>query len=961
MTVHTVNQDVNTYKTTLNLPQTDFPMQAHLAQREPQILERWEAERLYDRVQQATQGRPLYWFVDGPPYANGDIHIGHAVNKALKDMVVKAARLDGFQAAFVPGWDCHGLPIELQVEKKFGKVGEKLDAPAFRARCRAYAEEQIGRQRADFKRLGVLADWEKPYLTMNPVYEAEQLRVLARIVENGHVVRGFKPVHWCLDCGSSLAEAEVEYQDKQSQAIDVRFMAADPADLQRRFGRAEAAAAGVAIWTTTPWTLPANQAVAVHPELEYVLFDTGAAGQLVVAEGLLEAAAARYGVARPEVLGRAAGAALEGLQLQHPFAPRLVPVILGGHVTLDAGTGLVHTAPAHGVEDYVAGQQYGLPVDNPVGADGRFLPNTPVVGGLHVRKADEPILEALRAAGALLHQERITHSYPHCWRHKTPLIFRATPQWFVAMDARNLRGQALEAIASTRWIPDWGENRIREMVAGRPDWCISRQRFWGVPLALLVHKEKQTLHPRTPALLRELARRVETQGLEAWFGSSAADWIGAEAEHYDKCPDTLDVWFDSGAAHQCAFVSTNPGVIDAAGLAPQADMYLEGSDQHRGWFQSSLLTCVAMRGRSPYKAVLTHGFTVDEQGRKMSKSLGNVVAPQQVTKTLGADVLRLWVAASDYSGEIAISDNLLKRVADAYRRIRNTARYLLGNLHGFDPAAHLLAPDELLALDRWALDNARRLQEELVAAYRDAQFHLVYQKLHNYCVVDLGGLYLDILKDRLYTMPTASRGRRSAQTALFHIAEALVRWIAPILSFTADEIWRLLPGGGRSLPEQSVFAQTWHAFPAAAAPAFDGAHWPRLLAAREAVKKVLEDLRAREQIGSGLDASLSLHADGAMFESLAAVGEELRFWFLTSEARVLPAAQRSAAAAEAKLEAGAGDAPGALWIDAQPTAAPKCARCWQRRADVGHRPEHPLLCGRCAGNVDGAGEARLYI
>jgi isoleucyl-tRNA synthetase len=958
-----VSQDLNTYKTTLNLPQTDFPMQAQLAQREPQMLARWEAEQLYARVQQATQGRPLYWFVDGPPYANGDIHIGHAVNKTLKDMVVKAARLDGYQAAFVPGWDCHGLPIELQVEKKFGKVGDKLDAAAFRARCRAYAEEQIGRQRADFKRLGVLADWERPYLTMDPAYEAEQLRVLARIVENGHVARGFKPVHWCLDCGSSLAEAEVEYQDKQSQAIDVRFAAVDPADLLRRFGRGGATVPGVVIWTTTPWTLPANQAVSAHPDFDYVLIDGGPHGLLVVADGLLEAAARRYGLAgHPEVLGRVKGRALEGLRLRHPLAPREVPVILGEHVTLEAGTGLVHTAPAHGVEDYVVGLQYGLPVDNPVGADGRFADATPVVGGLHVRKAEEPILEALRASGALLHLERITHSYPHCWRHKTPLIFRATPQWFVAMDAQNLRGQALEAIAGTRWIPAWGENRIREMVASRPDWCISRQRFWGVPLAVLVHKDKQTLHPRTPELLRQLAQRVEREGLESWFASSAADWLGAEAAQYDKCPDTLDVWFDSGAAHQCAFVSTNPAALDAAGLAPQADMYLEGSDQHRGWFQSSLLTCVAMRGRSPYKAVLTHGFTVDEQGRKQSKSLGNVVAPQQVTKTLGADVLRLWVAASDYSGEIAISDNLLKRVADAYRRIRNTARYLLGNLHGFDPAIDLLAPGELLAMDRWALEQARKLQDELATAYRDAQFHLVYQKLHNYCVVDLGGLYLDVLKDRLYTMPTGSRGRRSALTAMFHIAEALVRWIAPILSFTADEIWRLLPGGTRSQAEHSVFAQTWHAFPSApSAPAFDDAHWPRLLQAREAVKKVLEELRARERIGSGLDAAVTLYAAGPMFAALAATGPELRFWFITSDAQVRPLEQRSANAVEARMEEAPAGTAGGLWIDAQPTAAAKCARCWQRRSDVGSTPEHPLLCGRCVDNVAGAGESRLYI
>ncbi|MDR3418209.1 MAG: isoleucine--tRNA ligase [Nevskia sp.] len=946
------------YKKTLNLPQTAFPMQANLAQREPQMLARWETENLYAQVQAASRGRPCYWFVDGPPYANGDIHLGHAVNKTLKDIVVKAARLDGYDAAFVPGWDCHGLPIEQQVEKKHGKVGAKLDAAQFRAKCREYAMEQVERQKRDFRRLGVLADWDRPYLTMNPAFEAEQLRVLARIVENGHVVRGFKPVHWCLDCGSSLAEAEVEYEDKESLAIDVRFMAADPADLNRRFGLDGAAPAGLVIWTTTPWTLPANQAICVHPELEYVLAEMGAHGHLVLAEGLLEATAQRYGV-ESKVLGRAKGAALEGVKAEHPFAGRQVPVILGEHVTLEAGTGLVHTAPAHGVDDYVVGQRYKLPVDNPVAADGKFIAGTPLVAGVHVRKADEVIVEALRGSGALLHLARIRHSYPHCWRHKTPLIFRATPQWFVSMDKQGLRAAALAEIGRTRFFPDWGQARIHEMVAGRPDWCISRQRYWGVPLAVFVDREAQTLHPRTPELLRQVADRVGKEGLEAWFGSATADWIGAEAERFDKCPDTLDVWFDSGCVHQCSFVSNTPEALDEHGLAPQADMYLEGSDQHRGWFMSSLLTSVAMRGRAPYKAVLTHGFTVDEQGRKMSKSLGNGIEPQQVFKTLGADVLRLWIAASDYSGEIALSDNLLKRIADAYRRIRNTARFLLSNLDGFDPAADAVPEAELVAIDRWALVNARRLQEEIAVAYRDAQFHLVYQKLHNYCVVDLGGLYLDVLKDRLYTMPARSGARRSAQTAMYHIVQGLVRWIAPILSFTADEIWRLLPGapGG-----ESVFVQTWHRFPELkSAPAIADEHWPQLLAVREAVKKVLEDLRAREQIGSGLDAEVMLYADGATRAALAAAGAELRFWFITSEARVEALAAKPADAVEAALDTALVPAGGMVWIAARPTSAAKCGRCWQRRPDVGGDTGHPSLCGRCVENVAGAGERRLYI
>ncbi len=942
------------YKQTLNLPQTEFPMQAGLAVREPKMLEQWEGEGLYAQIDAATKGRPDYWFVDGPPYANGDIHIGHAVNKVLKDMIVKAARLDGFHAPFTPGWDCHGLPIELQVEKKFGKVGDKLDASAFRAECRKYAGEQIARQRADFKRLGVLADWEKPYLTMDPKFEAEQLRVLSRIVANGHVTRGFKPVHWCLDCGSSLAEAEVEYQDKTSFAIDVGFAANDPAALAALFGAARAAPVRYVIWTTTPWTIPANKATSVNPELDYVLVEMGEHGRLVLAEGLLEACAKRYGVAAPAILGRVKGAELGGRTYVHPFdtASAALPILCGEHVTLDAGTGLVHTAPAHGVDDYNIGVANGIPVESPLMGTGVYVAGTPVVGGLYVRKVDEPVINALKEAGALVHVTKFDHSYPHCWRHKTPLIFRATPQWFVSMDGNGLRQQALAAISKTEWIPGWGEDRIRGMVAERPDWCISRQRTWGVPMAVLVDRRTQTLHPDSEALLGRVADAVEANGLEAWFGSSVSDWISEDAEHYDKCPDTLDVWFDSGSVHQCSFVANHPDKLDADGLAPQADMYLEGSDQHRGWFQSSLLTSVAMRGRAPYKAVLTHGFTVDEKGNKMSKSLGNVVAPQTVTKTLGADVLRLWVAASDYSGEIAISDNLLKRIADAYRRIRNTVRYLLSNLHGFDPTLQAVAPEQMLSIDRWALSELARVQGEIKASYHAKQFHQVYQQLHNYCAVDLGSLYLDVLKDRLYTLPEASHARRSAQTVLLHIAEAMVRWIAPILSFTADEIWKLLPGD-RS---QTVFVQTWYPVPVASGGGVANGDWTTLLAAREAVKKELETLRAAGTIGSALDADVALYADGDAEAALARVGDELRFWFITSGASAQPLSLKPATAAEAKLANGQ-----TIWIAATATTADKCGRCWQRRPDVGSDAAHPALCGRCVANVDGAGEARHHV
>jgi isoleucyl-tRNA synthetase len=956
--------DPKDYKSTLNLPDTPFPMQANLAKREPEMLARWEQEQVYAQVQQAGQRLPAYVFVDGPPYANGDIHIGHAVNKVLKDMIVKAARLNGHRAPFVPGWDCHGLPIELQVEKKFGKVGgsgvlppaalppsvavgDKLDAKAFREKCREYATEQVARQREDFKRLGVLADWDNPYLTMQPAFEAEQISCLAKIVEKGHVVRGFKPVHWCLDCASSLAEAEVEYEDKKSFAIDVKFAAVDAADLAQRFGVVNAAGAALVIWTTTPWSLPGNQAVAVNAELDYALVDMPQQGRVVLAAELVEKTAQRY-KEDAKVLATVKGRALEGLQVRHPFAERSVPVICGDHVTLEAGTGLVHTAPAHGVDDYVVGKQYQLPVDNPIASKGTFIDGTPLVAGVFVRKADELIIEGLRQNGALAHLAEITHSYPHCWRHKTPLIQRATPQWFISMEAKGLRADALKAISQTRWIPAWGENRIKEMVAGRPDWCISRQRTWGVPMAVFVHREKQELHPDSAELLQRIAAKVGQEGLEAWFGSTPADW-GVDETAYEKCTDTLDVWFDSGVAHQASFVSS--GQIAAGGNAPIADMYLEGSDQHRGWFQSSLLTSVAMQGRAPYKAVLTHGFTVDEQGRKMSKSLGNVVAPQKVISTLGADVLRLWVASSDYSGEIACSDNLLKRVADAYRRIRNTSRYLLGSLNGFEPAQDCVPVKQMLAIDRWAVQQAAKLQDEIRAAYNNAEFHSVYQKLHNYCVNDLGGLYLDVLKDRLYTLPTKSLARRSAQTALLHIAEAMVRWIAPILSFTADEIWQLLPGDRKA----TVFAQPWHVFPNVQVT---DVNWERLVAVREAVKKVLEELRIKGVIGSSLNAEVTLYADGMLANSLTQVREELRFWFIISEAKLVSAPERPSDAIEVKFAPGPGET---LWITAQASTHTKCERCWHQRVDVGFHAEHPTLCGRCVDNVSGIGEVRRYI
>ncbi len=932
------------YKDTVNLPRTEFPMKGDLAKREPEMLAAWDATDLYGQIRKAAAGRPRFLLVDGPPYANGDIHIGHAVNKVLKDIIVKSKSLAGFDAPYIPGWDCHGLPIEHQVEKKLGKVGGKLTAAEFRRACREYALKQVDSQRRDFRRLGVLGDWDRPYLTLDPRFEAEQIRGFARIIENGHLLRGYKPVHWCLDCRSALAEAEVEYLDKTSTALDARFVVVDEAGFCGRLElRPEVRAGGdvsIPIWTTTPWTLPANQAVALGPELTYVLvevqLDAGTA-RLVLAEGLLEPALARYGARQSAVLARFPGRLLEGVRLRHPFLDREVPVILADYVTLDAGTGAVHTAPAHGQDDYQSGLRYRLPMDNPVDGRGVYVADTPLLAGVHVNEANGRIVGLLREAGLLLHTAEFQHSYPHCWRHKTPLIFRATPQWFISLDQNNLREASLAAIAGVRWIPAWGEERIEGMVAGRPDWCISRQRTWGVPIPLFLHRETGELHPDTPALLEAVARRMDQQGIDGWFELDPAELLGPAAADYEKVADTMDVWMDSGMVHHC-LARSRPEV------GFPADLYLEGSDQHRGWFQSSLLTAVATDGAAPYRAVLTHGFTVDEKGRKMSKSLGNVVAPQSVMSTLGADILRLWVASSDYSGEMNVSQEILKRMADSYRRMRNTARYLLGNLDGFDPARHSVPVGELVAVDAWALARTAALQEEITAAYANYEFHRVYQQLHNFCVVDLGAFYLDVIKDRLYTTPREGAPRRSAQTVMWHMAEAMVRWFAPILSFTADEIWRHLPG----VRPASVQLATWHGLPDVRATGID---WPALLAVREIAARALEARREAGAIGSGLDAAVTVYADGDLRRSLEALGGELRFFFITSEALVRAAADRDAGAL-------AGDG---FWVQAAPVTDPKCVRCWHRRPGIGTSPAHPELCDRCITNLDGGGESRRYV
>ena len=944
------------YKQTLNLPSTEFPMKGDLARREPEMLKAWQDGQIYQKLRAKAKGRPQFILADGPPYANGSIHLGHAINKVLKDIVVKSRTLDGFDAPFIPGWDCHGLPIEHQIEKARGKEVKHLEPRVFRQACRDYAAEQVNGQREDFKRLGVMADWDQPYLTMQPGFEAEQLRAFAKILRNGHLYKGLKPVHWCMDCGSALAEAEVEYEDRTSPAIDVRFTMTEAhraAFLKQHKLDIGDKPISIVIWTTTPWTLPANQAVALGANIEYGLYSL-ADELLIIAKELAANFFERIKIDMPVPSLTLVGSMLgwdiaehpletkaDRLHLQHPFLDRIVPVILGDHVTLDAGTGAVHTAPGHGQEDYVVGAKYDLPIDNPVGGDGRFLPNTAFFADLKVFDANPIVIELLKERGKLLHHHKLHHSYPHCWRHKTPVIFRATPQWFISMEKAGLRAGALREIDAVKWMPGWGQNRIGNMIANRPDWCISRQRMWGVPIALFLHKTTGEVHPRSADLIEAVAKLVEKQGIDAWFELNPVDLLGTEADQYDKVTDIMDVWFDSGVVHHCV------PALRSEIVAP-ADLYLEGSDQHRGWFHSSLLTSVAMHDRAPYKAVLTHGFTIDDKGRKMSKSLGNVILPQKVVGTLGADVLRLWVAATDYSNEMSLSDEILKRVTDSYRRIRNTVRFLLSNLAGFDSAQHQVAVADMVDMDRWAVWRTQQLQQEMLDAFRNYEFHLIYQKLHNFCSVDLGSFYLDVLKDRLYTTQANSHARRSAQTAMLMIVEAMVRWLAPVLSFTADEIWKYMPGER----EESVFLSAWYEFPVIAAPKVE---WMHLLELRASVSRELEQLRGTGAIGAPLDAGVILYANEPTLTLLNDLGDELRFVFITSDAKVLAASERPTDAVAASVT------DKAVWIKVHALEHGKCVRCWQKRADVGQHTQHPELCGRCVANVGEVGEDRRYV
>ncbi|GAM71937.1 isoleucyl-tRNA synthetase [Vibrio ishigakensis] len=939
------------YKDTLNLPETGFPMRGNLANREPEMLKRWYKEDLYGAIREAKKGNKPFVLHDGPPYANGDIHIGHALNKILKDIIIKSKTLSGFDAPYIPGWDCHGLPIELMVEKKKGKPGQKISAAEFREECRKYASGQVEGQKESFKRLGIMGEWDKPYRTMDFGTEANIIRALGKIADNGHLLKGFKPVHWCTDCGSALAEAEVEYKDKVSPSIDVRFKAKDEAALLAKFslneGHEGQGDVSVVIWTTTPWTLPANRAVCLRDDLEYVLIQVEGDNpeRIIIASELAKDVMDRAGIEHFHNLGFAKGADLELSEFNHPFYDFSVPAILGDHVTTESGTGVVHTAPGHGQEDFAVGQKYDLEVANPVGSNGVYLPDTELFAGQHVFKANDAVVEVLKEKGALLHHHAYEHSYPHCWRHKTPIIFRATPQWFVSMDQAGLRNKALEAIKGVEWMPEWGQSRIEGMVEGRPEWCISRQRTWGVPITLFVHKETSELHPNTGELIEKVAQLVEQKGIQAWWDVDAAELLGEEdADNYEKTLDTLDVWFDSGVTH-FSVVDSREEYNGAS-----ADLYLEGSDQHRGWFQSSLISSIAMKDEAPYKQVLTHGFVVDGHGRKMSKSIGNVVAPKDVTNKLGADILRLWVSSTDYTGEVAVSDEILKRSADAYRRIRNTARFFLANLNGFNPETDLVPAEEMVALDRWAVGRALEAQQEIVKSFDAYNTHAVTQRLMQFCSIEMGSFYLDVIKDRQYTAKKGSHAQRSCQTALYHIVEALVRWMAPIMSFTADEIWNQMPGSR----DKFVFTGEWYTglFGLNEGEELSNEFWEEVQQVRTAVNKLLENARNEKTIGGALQAEVTLFASDELVAKLNKLSDELRFVLLTSQATVRPLSEKSEVAAETEVEG--------LAVEVKATEHKKCERCWHHTADVGTIEGHETICGRCVSNVEGDGEVRQF-
>ena len=943
------------YRSTLNLPDTPFPMRGDLPKREPNWVREWEENGLYPKLRAARAGAPKFVLHDGPPYANGQIHMGHAVNKILKDMIVKARQLKGLDAIYIPGWDCHGLPIENAIEKKYGR---NLPRDEMQAKSRAFATEQIDIQRADFKRLGVLGDWDHPYRTMDFSNEADEIRAFKRVIERGFVYRGLKPVYWCFDCGSSLAEFEIEYADKKSQTLDVGFLCAEPDKLAAAFGLPGLDRPALAvIWTTTAWTIPANQALNLNPALDYSLVQTPR-GLLLLASVLVDKCLERYGLAGT-VLATTLGERLGGINFRHPLAhidagyDRLSPVYLAEYATAEDGTGIVHSSPAYGVEDFNSCVAHGMKYDdilNPVQGNGTYEAALPLFGGLNIWKACARIIEVLGESDRLFATATITHSYPHCWRHKTPVIYRAAAQWFIRMDEgegvftkdkapKSLRKIALDAIEQTSFYPENGKVRLRDMIAGRPDWCISRQRSWGVPLPFFLHKDSGELHPRTMEILDIAADMVQHGGIEAWSKASPESIIGAEdAQHYTKSSDILEVWFDSGTTHTTVLKGSHAGSGHDEGC--EADLYLEGHDQHRGWFHSSLLTACAMYGRAPYKGILTHGFTVDSKGHKMSKSAGNGVDPQETSKKLGAEIIRLWVAASDYSGDIAGDDKILARVVDTYRRIRNTLKFLLANISDFDPARDAVAPQQLLEIDRYALSRAAQLQADILAHYEIYEFHPVVAKLQIYCSEDLGSFYLDVLKDRLYTTAPGSLARRSAQTALWQITQAMLRWMAPFLSFTAEEAWAVLGAAGKtpSATRESIFMDVYATLPTADEALL--AKWSRIREIRDAVNKEIEALRTQGQVGSSLQANVTLTVNPEDHALLSGLGADLKFVFITSA-----------------IDLVAGEA---LSIAAASSTAVKCERCWHYRDDVGADPAHPGLCGRCTSNLFGAGETRKF-
>lgn len=926
------------YKDTLNLPGTSFPMKANLPNREPEILKFWDEIDLYREIRKKGEGKKTFLLLDGPPYANGKIHIGHALNKILKDFIVKSKTLFGYDAPYLPGWDCHGLPIEHQVEKKKGKVGPKLTAREFRDHCREYALRQVEEQKEDFIRLGVPGEWDNPYLTLDKRYEAEQIRAFAEIYANNHVTYGHKPVHWCLDCQSALAEAEVEYMDKVSTSVDVLFKIVDPSDFIKRANTKkidDQTDIYIPIWTTTPWTLPSNEAVAMGGEISYGIYGLRIDERdilVIIANDLKQSIENRWRVENLEMLEEITAENFSGLQLQHPFDERSVPVLLGDHVTTENGTGSVHTAPAHGHEDFQLGKENDLDLNCYVNSYGVFTNAKESFANDHIFKSESNIIERLRESGLLISNEKFEHSYPHCWRHKTPVIFRTTRQWFISMENEDFRSACLKSIKDVEWKPTWGEERINGMIETRPDWCISRQRYWGVPIPLFTHKDDQTIHPDTPKLLKQIADKIEDQGIDAWFDADAEEFLRDDANSYDKSTDTMDVWMDSGIAHK-----TVSHLFDH--ITNEADLYLEGSDQHRGWFQSSLLTSVAINKHAPYKEVLTHGFVVDENGHKMSKSLGNTVSPQSVINNMGADILRLWVASTDYTSEMKISDQILKRNADTYRRIRNTARFLLSNLNDFDPKTNQQKVEDLVLLDQLAIQRLAILNEQIMNEYNNYSFHKIIQLLHNFCVNDMGGFYLDILKDRLYTMPSNSFGRRSAQTALYLIAESLTRWIAPILSFTAEEIWKHMP----EREVESVFLSEWLDL-----PKFESdIDWDQLNQINAIALKALEVARDNGEIGSSLDAHLIISVDQETHDLLNQFSEELRFLFITSSV-------------DLQLD-DALDSNQDISVTVKKSDAEKCGRCWHRQESVGDSDEHPEICARCISNISDSPEVRSFF